>query len=160
MGIHFIHARSKHTNALPIVMTHGWPGSVIEFMEIVAPLTTRPRMAGVPRTRSTLSRRRDALGVGCLILDGLETGHAAFEPCIVDVGHTSLDHVIEPIETQICLGDLALEFGQVLATALASLLPTIKDGLQDGCQALGPENRFSRWLATRSSRKGIEIDLP
>ena len=39
LGIHFIHARSKHTNALPIVMTHGWPGSVIEFMEIVAPLT-------------------------------------------------------------------------------------------------------------------------
>ena len=39
LGIHFIHARSKHANALPIVMTHGWPGSVIEFMEIVAPLT-------------------------------------------------------------------------------------------------------------------------
>lgn len=39
LGIHFIHARSKHANALPIVLTHGWPGSVIEFMEIVAPLT-------------------------------------------------------------------------------------------------------------------------
>lgn len=39
LGIHFIHARSKHANALPIIMTHGWPGSVIEFMEIVAPLT-------------------------------------------------------------------------------------------------------------------------
>ena len=39
LGIHFIHARSKHANALPVVITHGWPGSVIEFMEIVAPLT-------------------------------------------------------------------------------------------------------------------------
>ena len=39
LGIHFIHVRSKHPNALPIVMTHGWPGSIIEFMEIVAPLT-------------------------------------------------------------------------------------------------------------------------
>ena len=39
LGIHFIHARSKHANALPILMSHGWPGSVIEFMEIVAPLT-------------------------------------------------------------------------------------------------------------------------
>jgi epoxide hydrolase len=39
LGIHFIHVRSKHPNALPIIMTHGWPGSVIEFMEIVAPLT-------------------------------------------------------------------------------------------------------------------------
>ena len=39
LGIHFIHVRSKHPNALPIVMTHGWPGSIIEFMEVVAPLT-------------------------------------------------------------------------------------------------------------------------
>ena len=38
-SIHFIHVRSKHPTALPIVMTHGWPGSIIEFMEIVAPLT-------------------------------------------------------------------------------------------------------------------------
>ena len=39
LGIHFIHVRSKHPNALPIVMTHGWPGSIIEFMQIIAPLT-------------------------------------------------------------------------------------------------------------------------
>jgi pimeloyl-ACP methyl ester carboxylesterase len=39
LGIHFIHVRSKHPNALPIIMTHGWPGSIVEFMEIVAPLT-------------------------------------------------------------------------------------------------------------------------
>ncbi len=39
LGIHFIHARSKHASALPIIMTHGWPGSVIEFLEIVGPLT-------------------------------------------------------------------------------------------------------------------------
>jgi pimeloyl-ACP methyl ester carboxylesterase len=37
--IHFIHARSKHENALPLVMTHGWPGSVIELLESVGPLT-------------------------------------------------------------------------------------------------------------------------
>ena len=39
LGIHFIHARSRHPNALPIVMTHGWPGSIIEFLDIVEPLT-------------------------------------------------------------------------------------------------------------------------
>lgn len=38
LGIHFIHARSPHVDALPIIMTHGWPGSIIEFMEIVRPL--------------------------------------------------------------------------------------------------------------------------
>src|SRR5262249_21645509 len=37
--IHFIHLRSRHENALPLIMTHGWPGSVIELLETVAPLT-------------------------------------------------------------------------------------------------------------------------
>jgi pimeloyl-ACP methyl ester carboxylesterase len=37
--IHFIHIRSRHENALPLIMTHGWPGSVIELLETVGPLT-------------------------------------------------------------------------------------------------------------------------
>ena len=37
--IHFIHVRSEHENALPLIMTHGWPGSVIELIEVVGPLT-------------------------------------------------------------------------------------------------------------------------
>jgi pimeloyl-ACP methyl ester carboxylesterase len=39
LDIHFIHVRSKHENALPLVVTHGWPGSVIEQLKIVDPLT-------------------------------------------------------------------------------------------------------------------------
>src|SRR5580692_5171136 len=39
LDIHFIHVRSKHKNALPLVVTHGWPGSVIEQLKIVDPLT-------------------------------------------------------------------------------------------------------------------------
>jgi pimeloyl-ACP methyl ester carboxylesterase len=39
LDIHFIHVRSKHANALPVVITHGWPGSVIEQLKIVGPLT-------------------------------------------------------------------------------------------------------------------------
>ena len=39
LDIHFIHARSKHENALPIIVTHGWPGSVVEQLKIVEPLT-------------------------------------------------------------------------------------------------------------------------
>ncbi len=39
LDIHFIHVRSKHENALPLIMTHGWPGSVIEMLEVVGPLT-------------------------------------------------------------------------------------------------------------------------
>jgi pimeloyl-ACP methyl ester carboxylesterase len=39
VGIHFIHVKSRHENALPLIMTHGWPGSVIELLEVVGPLT-------------------------------------------------------------------------------------------------------------------------
>ncbi len=39
VDIHFIHVRSRHENALPLVITHGWPGSVIELLEVVGPLT-------------------------------------------------------------------------------------------------------------------------
>jgi pimeloyl-ACP methyl ester carboxylesterase len=39
VDVHFIHVRSKHDNALPLLMTHGWPGSVIELLDTVGPLT-------------------------------------------------------------------------------------------------------------------------
>jgi pimeloyl-ACP methyl ester carboxylesterase len=39
LNIHFIHVRSKHDNALPLIVTHGWPGSVIEQLKIIDPLT-------------------------------------------------------------------------------------------------------------------------
>jgi pimeloyl-ACP methyl ester carboxylesterase len=38
LDIHFIHARSKHPNALPVIVTHGWPGSVVEQLKIIDPL--------------------------------------------------------------------------------------------------------------------------
>src|SRR6202140_5482979 len=42
LDIHFIHVRSKHDNALPLIVTHGWPGSVPEQLKIIDPLTTPP----------------------------------------------------------------------------------------------------------------------
>ena len=39
LGIHFLHVRSKHETALPIILTHGWPGSVFEFLKVIGPLT-------------------------------------------------------------------------------------------------------------------------
>jgi pimeloyl-ACP methyl ester carboxylesterase len=39
VDIHFIHVKSQHENALPLIMTHGWPGSIIELLETVGPLT-------------------------------------------------------------------------------------------------------------------------
>jgi pimeloyl-ACP methyl ester carboxylesterase len=39
LDIHFLHIRSKHESAMPLIITHGWPGSVIEFMKVIGPLT-------------------------------------------------------------------------------------------------------------------------
>ncbi|MDE5456955.1 alpha/beta fold hydrolase [Bradyrhizobium sp. CSA112] len=39
LGIHFIHVRSRHSNALPIILTHGWPSTILLFREVIGPLT-------------------------------------------------------------------------------------------------------------------------
>ena len=46
--IHFIHVRSRHENAMPLIMTHGWPGSVIELLDTVGPLTDPTAHGGSP----------------------------------------------------------------------------------------------------------------
>ena len=46
--IHFIHVRSRHENALPLIMTHGWPGSVIELLDAIGPLTDPTAHGGTP----------------------------------------------------------------------------------------------------------------
>jgi len=48
VDIHFIHVRSPHEDALPLIMTHGWPGSVIELLETIGPLTDPTAHGGVP----------------------------------------------------------------------------------------------------------------
>ena len=39
VDIQFIHVRSRHPNALPVILTHGWPGSTFEFIKAIGPLT-------------------------------------------------------------------------------------------------------------------------
>jgi pimeloyl-ACP methyl ester carboxylesterase len=46
LDIHFIHVKSKHPNALPVIITHGWPGSIIEQLKIIGPLTDPTAFAG------------------------------------------------------------------------------------------------------------------
>ena len=48
VDIHFIHVKSRHENALPLIVTHGWPGSVIEFLETVGPLSNPTSHGGTP----------------------------------------------------------------------------------------------------------------
>jgi pimeloyl-ACP methyl ester carboxylesterase len=47
LGIHFVHVRSPHAEALPLVLTHGWPGSVVEFAKVIGPLTDPAAHGGV-----------------------------------------------------------------------------------------------------------------
>jgi pimeloyl-ACP methyl ester carboxylesterase len=48
VDIHFIHVRSKHKNALPVIITHGWPGSIIEQLKVIDPLTDPTSYGGKP----------------------------------------------------------------------------------------------------------------
>lgn len=48
LDIHFIHVKSKHENALPLIMTHGWPGSVLELIKTIGPLTDPTAHGGTP----------------------------------------------------------------------------------------------------------------
>ena len=61
LGIHFMHVRSPHQDAIPLVMTHGWPGSVVEFHKVIGPLTDPTAHGG---------EARDAFHIVCPSLPG------------------------------------------------------------------------------------------
>jgi pimeloyl-ACP methyl ester carboxylesterase len=61
LGIHFIHVKSPHADALPLVVTHGWPGSIVEFHKVVEPLTNPSAHGG---------DAKDAFHVVCPTLPG------------------------------------------------------------------------------------------
>ncbi|MDD9932426.1 MAG: epoxide hydrolase [Myxococcales bacterium] len=61
LGIHFLHARSPEPDALPLIITHGWPGSIVEFQKVIAPLTDPASHGG---------DRADAFHVVCPSLPG------------------------------------------------------------------------------------------
>jgi hypothetical protein len=62
LDIHFIHVRSKHKGALPVIVTHGWPGSILEQIKLVGPRRTPSTSLSrrSPVTGSRASRRRPA----------------------------------------------------------------------------------------------------
>lgn len=71
LDIHFLHVRSPHENALPLVMTHGWPGSIVEFLKVIGPLT-RPELHG--------GEARDAFHLVCPALPGYGFSGKPTEP--------------------------------------------------------------------------------
>ena len=71
VGIHFLHHRSPHPDATPLVLTHGWPGSVVEFLEVIEPLTDPTAHGG---------RAEDAFHVVVPSLPGYGFSDAPTEP--------------------------------------------------------------------------------
>lgn len=71
LGIHFIHQRSKEKNAFPLVITHGWPGSIFEFMKIIDPLVDPVAHGG---------RAEDAFHVVCPSMPGYGFSDAPRKP--------------------------------------------------------------------------------
>ena len=61
LDIHFIHVKSPHENAMPLIITHGWPGSVIEMLDVIGPLTdptaSRRTRRGRVRPRGAVAAR-------------------------------------------------------------------------------------------------------
>lgn len=58
LDIHFIHQRSPHEDAFPLLITHGWPGSIVEFHKVIEPLTDPTAHGAAPRTLFTSCARR------------------------------------------------------------------------------------------------------
>lgn len=71
LTLHFIHQRSPHPDALPLVITHGWPGSIVEFQKVIAPLTDPTSHGG---------RAEDAFHVVCPSLPGYGFSDKPAEP--------------------------------------------------------------------------------
>ncbi|HEV2784177.1 MAG TPA: epoxide hydrolase [Actinophytocola sp.] len=71
VGIHFVHARSVHERAFPLILTHGWPGSVVEFLKVVGPLTDPEAYGG---------EAGDAFHVVCPSLPGFGFSDKPAEP--------------------------------------------------------------------------------
>ncbi len=61
LSVHFLHVRSPHANAMPLIITHGWPGSIVEFAKVIAPLTDPVAHGG---------RAEDAFHIVCPSLPG------------------------------------------------------------------------------------------
>ena len=99
-SIHFIHVRSRHENALPLIMTHGWPGSVVELLESVGPLTD-PTAHGATRPQTIGYALLDSpLALAAWMLDHDTDAYYKISRAFVDgqpSGGLTRDHILDNI---------------------------------------------------------------
>jgi len=172
LGIHFIHVRSPHPDALPIVLTHGWPGSIVEFMKIIRPLTNptehggraqdafhvvvpslpgfgfsdKPTKAGwnLPRIASAWSLLMQRLSYKRWVAQGGDWGAGVT---------TALGHLVPP-----GLAGIHLNWQFVFPTEMPEHLSFEEQRAVDGAKRfLGDGNGYFRQQATRPQTIGYAL---
>jgi epoxide hydrolase len=173
LGIHFLHVKSPHPNAMPLILTHGWPGSVIEFMKVIGPLTDPVAHGG---------SAEDAFEVIVPSLPGYgfsdkpaTTGWsvqkigAAWGQLMARLGYTSwvaqggdwgslVTHAIGALEPEGCIGiHVNMPMGAPLPEEMASLTDAEKDGLAGMQFYRDWDSGYSKQQSTRPQTLGYAL---
>jgi pimeloyl-ACP methyl ester carboxylesterase len=129
LDIHFIHVRSKHPNALPVIVTHGWPGSIVEQLKIIDPLV-EPTAFGAPAS--------DAFDVVIPSIPGY--GFSA-RPTTTGWGPTRVANAWTELMSRLGYGRFVAaggDVGSVVTTALARQAPPQLLGIHTNLPATVP----------------------
>jgi pimeloyl-ACP methyl ester carboxylesterase len=114
LGVHFLHIRSAEPDALPLVITHGWPGSVLEFLKVIGPLTDPAAHGG---------DRRDAFN---LVLPSLPGYGFSDKPARTGWGVNHIAHAWNELMKRLGYGRYVAQggdWGAAVTTALGVLRP-------------------------------------
>jgi len=149
VGIHFIHVRSKHEDALPVILTHGWPGSIVEFLKVINPLANPTAHGGKPE---------DAFHVVCALIAGF-----GFSDKPTDTGW---DVVRIANAWAILMQRLGYQrwvaqggdWGAGVTTALGKLKPAGLAGIHLNFQFVFPEKIPTEGLSPEDTTRGDRTD--
>src|SRR6266446_136642 len=150
LGIHFIHERSPHPDALPILLTHGWPGSIAEFIKIIRSLpgfgfSDKPTVGWkLSRIASAWSELMQRLGYSRWVAQGGDWGAGVT---------TALAHLLPP-----GLAGIHLNWQFVFPPKIPEHLSFEEQRAVDGAKRfLGASNGYSRQQATRTQTIGYAL---
>jgi len=148
VDIHFIHVRSKHPNALPVIITHGWPGSIIEQLKVIGPLTD-PTVYG--------GKAEDAFNVVIPSIPGY-----GFSGKPTDLGWTPVRIAKAWIELMKRLGYKKFvaqggDWGNAISEIMALMAPPELLGIHTNMPATVPAE-ISKALATGKMPAGLSTD--
>lgn len=177
LDIHFLHVRSPHENALPIIITHGWPGSVAEFYKVIGPLTNptehggtaedafhvvcpslpgygfsgRPTETGwgIEKTGVTWGKLMDRLGYDRYVAQGGDWGAIVTQSMgLTETEHCAAIHINMPIASPD-------------PETMESLTPTEQKALEDMGRYDKEESGYSKQQSTRPQTIGYGlVDSP